>query len=62
MTDLMWHSFCLSRPSFGASFKLRKRGFLWVPSMVLRKFSQPPVRLLLEQRRVQVAAGAPFAV
>ena len=28
----------------------------------LRKFGQPPARLLLEQRRVQVAAGAPFAV
>ena len=27
-------------------------------AIVLRKFSQPPVRLLLEQRRVQVAAGA----
>ena len=27
-----------------------------VPSIVLRKFSQPPVRLLLEQRRVQVSA------
>ena len=33
-----------------------------VPSIVLRKFSQPPARQLLEQRRVQVAAGAPFAV
>ena len=33
-----------------------------MPSIVLRKFSKPPVRLLLEQRRVQVAAGAPFAV
>ena len=30
--------------------------------MLLRKFGQPPARLLLEQRRVQVAAGAPFAV
>lgn len=28
-----------------------------VPSIVLRKFDQPPARLLLEQRRVQVAAG-----
>ena len=28
----------------------------------LRKFSSPPVWLLLEQGRVQVSAGAPFAV
>lgn len=28
----------------------------------MRKFSQPPARLLLEQGRVQVAAGAPFVV
>ena len=30
--------------------------------MLLHKFGQPPARLLLEQRRVQVAAGVPFAV
>lgn len=30
--------------------------------MLLRKFSWSPVRLLLEQRRVQVSAGALFAV
>lgn len=30
-------------------------------AIVLRKFSQPPVRLLLEKRHVQIAAGAPFA-
>ena len=30
--------------------------------MLLHKFGQPPARPLLEQRRVQVAAGAPFAV
>lgn len=28
----------------------------------MRKLSYPPARLLLKQRRVQVAAGAPFAV
>ena len=33
-----------------------------VPSIVLRKFGQPPARLLFEKRHVQVAAGAPFAV
>ena len=32
------------------------------PGMLLRKFSWSPVRLLLEQRRVQVSAGALFAV
>ena len=30
-------------------------------AIVLCKFSQPPVRLLLEKRYVQIAAGAPFA-
>ena len=30
--------------------------------MVLRKFSQPSARLLLEKRHVQVAARSPFAV
>lgn len=33
-----------------------------VPSIVLRKFGKPSVRLPFEQRHVQVAAEIPFAI